>query len=183
MVCSRILLENCDETFSKRRHNRKNDTEVSWKAATTVTFFRFFESSDKRHSYIERAGQIFRLRYTFTRKKGSEIWIHSEALLWEFSFIKDLVNCRYEEISTAVSVEAVRSDTLFSYMYLWCLYGDVPSLPADYSNLSESEHRWYSLNSTQSDFLVRHCETEETHQGCSVCCWAYSRENRWPVCC
>ena len=114
MGCSRILLENCDETFSKRRHNRTNDTEVSWKAVTTVTFFRFFESSDKRHSYIKRAGQIFRLRYTFTHKKGSEIWIHSKALLWEFSFIKDLANCRYEEISTAVSVEAVRSDTLFS---------------------------------------------------------------------
>ena len=81
MGCSRILLGDCDETFSKRRHNRINDTEVSWKAVTTVTFFRFFESSDKRHSYIERAGQIFRLRYTFTRKKGSEIWVHSEALL------------------------------------------------------------------------------------------------------
>ena len=112
MGCSRILLGDCDETLSKRRHNRINDTEVSWKAVTTVTFFRFFESSDKRHSYIERAGQIFRLRYTFTRKKGSEIWVHSEALLWEFSFVKDLVNCRYEEISIAVSVKAVRSDTL-----------------------------------------------------------------------
>ena len=45
---------------------------------------------------------------------SSENFLHSEALMWEISFVKDLVSCRYEEISTAVSVEAGRSDTLFS---------------------------------------------------------------------
>ena len=80
----------------------------------SVTFFRFFESSDKNRLIAKRAGRVFSLRNTSIRKKGSEIFLHSEALLWEISFIKDLVNCRYEAIPTAVSVEAVRSDTLFS---------------------------------------------------------------------
>ena len=80
----------------------------------SVTFFRFFESSDNSRFCVARVGQIFRLRYTSIRKEGSKIFLHSEALLWVVSFIKDLVNCRYEEISIAVSVEAVRSDTLFS---------------------------------------------------------------------
>ena len=109
MGCSKILLEDCDKTFSKRRHNRINDTEV-----TTITFFRFFESSDKSRLFAKRAGRVFSLRNTSIRKEGSEIFLHSKALMLEFSFVKDLVNCRYEEISTAVSVEAVRSDTLFS---------------------------------------------------------------------
>ena len=89
-----------------------NDTEVLWNAVTTVTFFRFFESSDKNRLFAKRAGRVFCLRDTSTRKKGSEIFVHSEALLWEISFLK--VNCRCEEISIAVFVEAVRSDTLFS---------------------------------------------------------------------
>ena len=80
----------------------------------SVTFFRFYESGDNSRFFSESAGQIFRLRDTVLHKKGSEIFLHSEALMWEISFIKDLVNCRYEEISIAVSVEAVRSDTLFS---------------------------------------------------------------------
>ena len=80
----------------------------------SVTFFRFFESSDKNRLFAKRAGRVFSLRDTSIRKESSEIFLHSEALMWEISFIKDLENCRYEEISIAVSVEAVRSDTLFS---------------------------------------------------------------------
>ena len=80
----------------------------------SVTFFRFFESSDNSPFCVARVGQIFRLRDTSIRKESSEIFLHSEALMWEFSFLKDLVNYRCEEITAAVSVEAVRSDTLFS---------------------------------------------------------------------
>ena len=109
-----MLLDNCDETFSKRRHNRINDTGVFCKAVTTITFFRFYESGDNSRFFGESAGQIFRLRDTVLHKKDNEIFLHSEALMWEISFVKDLVNCRCEEISTAVSVETVRGDTLFS---------------------------------------------------------------------
>ena len=93
------------------RHNRINDTEILWKA---VTFFRFFESSDNSRLCVASEGQVFRLRDTSPNKIGSEIFVHSEASLWEISFLKDLVNCRFEEISIAVSAEPVRSDTLFS---------------------------------------------------------------------
>ena len=99
----------------------------------SVTFFRFYESSDKSRFCVARVGQIFRLRDTVLHKKGSKIFLHSEALMWEICFVKDLVNCRYEEISIAVSVEAVRRE-----MQMYLPYGDVPSLPADYSNASES---------------------------------------------
>ena len=60
-----------------RRHKGINDTAVLW---YQLPSFDFSKAVTNFHSYIERAGQIFRLRYAFTRKKNSEIWVHSEAL-------------------------------------------------------------------------------------------------------
>ena len=67
--------------LSQKDVNGINDTEVFCKAVTTITFFRFFESSDKNCLFAKRAGRVFSLRNTSPRKKGSEIWVHSEALL------------------------------------------------------------------------------------------------------
>ena len=181
MGCSRKLLGDCDETFLKRRHNRIKDREVLLKAVTTVTFFRFFESSDKSRLFAKRAGRVCSLRDTSSRKESSEIFIHSEALMWEISFIKDLENCRYEEISIAVSVEAVRREMHMLLALLWrCTFPTCRLLQREWILAEVVFFKPYPIR-----FSCDALQGRRDSPGllCLLLSLQYRTENRWPICC